>query len=78
MPIYDYRCADCETEEERMVAAEDRDSQWCAVCCCKLYRLPSAPMGKIAGQVAKGGGADRYTADTLGIPLKELPDSLKV
>lgn len=78
MPVFDYTCADCEKEEERLVAIEDRDSQWCATCCCKLFRLPSAPMGKMAGQVAKGGGPDKFTADMLGVPVKDLPASLRV
>ena len=77
MPFYDYACADCETTEDRLVAVEDRDSQWCTTCCCKLFRLPAAPMGKIAGQVAKGGGPDRFTADMLGTTVKDLPRHLR-
>jgi putative FmdB family regulatory protein len=77
MPIYDYHCAWCEKEEERMVAVEDRDSQWCPSCGCKLFRLPAAPMGRMAGVIPQGGGPDKFTADMLGVPLKDLPPGLK-
>jgi putative FmdB family regulatory protein len=76
MPYYDYACALCEQEEERLVAVDDRDSQWHS-CGAKLFRLPSAPMGKMAGQVAKGGGPDRFTADMLGTTVKDLPKPLR-
>lgn len=77
MPIYDYYCDPCGRTEEITSSIEDRDGQWCHECGGKLRRLLAAPMGKMAGQVARGGGPDRFTADMLGIPLKDLPKGLK-
>lgn len=76
MPIYDYRCA-CGWTGELWGVIGERDNMACPRCARPLERLLAAPMGKMAGQVAKGGGADRFTADMLGIPLKELPASLR-
>jgi hypothetical protein len=41
------------------------------------YKKLAAPMGRMWGVVPKGGGPDRFTADALGIPLKDLPKDLK-
>jgi hypothetical protein len=62
-------------EETTTVAG--RDDVRCPFCNDRMERQVSAPYGKLAGQVVKGGGPDRFTADMLGIPLKELPASLK-
>ena len=77
MPIYDYRCAECRVSGTMMVPIAERDDQHCPVCDKPMSRLLAAPMGKMAGQVARGGGPDRFTADMLGVPLKELPKGLK-
>jgi hypothetical protein len=42
-----------------------------------MERLLAAPLFKIGGKVTPGGGPDKFTADMLGIPLKELPSGLK-
>jgi putative FmdB family regulatory protein len=77
MPLYDYRCARCGLRFELNVRIDDRDIQICRHCATPLTRELAAPMGKIAGQVAKGGGADRFVAEQLGIPVKELPAPLR-
>lgn len=77
MVTYDYVCLGCERAQERIVKYDERDDQVCKVCGLKLVRQMPAPMGRIAGQIPKGGGPDRFTADMLGIPLKELPEGLK-
>jgi hypothetical protein len=60
-----------------MVPMDQRDAQICPNCRRRPERQLAAPMGKMAGQVARGGGADRFTADMLGVPMKELPEGLK-
>jgi putative FmdB family regulatory protein len=77
MPLYDYRCAGCGWKAELNIPIAQRDDVWCPVCGDQLDRLPSAPLGRMAGQVVQGGGPDRFTADALGIPLRDLPDSLR-
>ena len=42
-----------------------------------MQKVIGAPLFKFAGRVTPGGGPDRFTADMLGIPLKELPEGLK-
>lgn len=76
MPLYDYVCVACEWGGERNVRIADRDKQAC-VCGKRLHRMTAAPYGRVAGRPVQGGGADRFTADMLGIPLKELPSGLK-
>lgn len=78
MPTYDYTCRTCTRHEERVVPIVERDAQNCRTCGDPLQRiLVRAPIGRIAGQITPGGGPDRFTADMLGIPLKELPEGLK-
>lgn len=74
--MYEYRCT-CGWRGERIVPIAERDNQFCPNCLRRPERLLAAPMGKMAGQTAKGGGADRFTADMLGIPVKELPSGLR-
>ena len=77
MITYDYVCPQCGKQPPRIVHFDQRDEQDCKWCGLRLQRQLSAPMGRVAGQVPKGGGPDRFTADMLGIPLKELPEGLK-
>jgi putative FmdB family regulatory protein len=78
MTIYDYRCPRCLYTQERYVAMEYRDhEQRCFDCGGLMERQLAAPMGKIAGQVAKGGGADRLLAESLGCTIGELPPPLR-
>ncbi|MDH5579524.1 MAG: zinc ribbon domain-containing protein [Betaproteobacteria bacterium] len=77
MPLYDYRCQHCGWKDEFNIAIEQRDNVWCLGCDRQVERLLSAPLGRMAGQVVQGGGPDRFTADALGIPLHDLPDSLR-
>lgn len=77
-PLYDYMCDACALKEERRVPlAQFNEAQFCSRCGAPTTRQISAVYGKMAGQVLQGGGPDRFTADMMGIPLKELPDHLK-
>ena len=78
MPLYDYMCDACALKEERRVPlAQFNEAQFCSRCGAPTTRQISAVYGKMASQVLQGGGPDRFTADMMGIPLKELPDHLK-
>ena len=78
MPTYSYRCpARPDDLLERVVPIAERDEQYCEICGIRLVRGISSPIFKFAGRVTPGGGPDRFTADMLGIPLKDLPDGLK-
>lgn len=76
MPTYAYRCPRGGPEFDRCVAIDLRDKQIC-YCGAKLERLLAAPLFRISGQITPGGGPDKFTADMLGVPLKELPEGLK-
>ena len=80
MPIYDYRCRACSTVFEALESSGWPGPTPCPRCGNDLTdRLLSAPHGRVKGQGWKdgSGGPDQYTADTLGIPLKELPPGLR-
>lgn len=76
MPTYDFVCPSCENEEERVVAVENRNTQVCR-CGAVMGRKLAAPLGRVYGKITPGGGPDRFTADVLGIPLKDLPTGLR-
>ncbi len=77
MPIYAYRCT-CGWSGDLVRPIDGRDSAHCPNCTRYPERLLSAPLFKFAdGRVTPGGGPDRFTADMLGVPLKELPAPLK-
>ena len=79
MPLYDFLCPGCAWQEERRVPlAQFNAAQSCSKCGAPMQRQISAVYGKMAGQVVKGGGPDRFTADAMGIPLKDLPPGLRV
>jgi hypothetical protein len=77
MPLYDAWCRNCGWEGEIQVSIFHRDTTMCGRCNHILRRKMAAPLGRIAGQAVQGGGPDRFTADALGIPLHDLPDSLR-
>jgi len=78
MPVtYDFFCKPCGLSTTFAVPIDDRDSQPCPYCKSTLERKLAAPLFKFTGRITKGGGPDRFTADMMGIPLKELPDGLK-
>ena len=77
MPTYDFYCPHCGWSSEQIVPIRDRDNMLCPSCISLLQRRLAAPLGKIAGTVTPGGGPDRFTADMLGIPPKELPSGLR-
>ena len=63
MPLYEYRCAECEHEFETLVSAGRADQATCPACGTgevrRLLSLFSAPRG--AGQV---GGASAWSASS--------------
>lgn len=77
MPIYQFYCRHCNMNTAFNVPIDKRDEQPCPYCKNTLERRLAAPLFKFTGRVTKGGGPDRFTADMLGIPLKELPEGLK-
>ena len=82
MPLFDYECDTCGQKQERFSSIAGRDAQACDVCAAHgkiiyMRRLLSAPYGRVAGRVLKGGGPDRFTADVLGYRLDELPTALR-
>jgi putative FmdB family regulatory protein len=76
MPTYSFFCPECQVGYDAVVRVADRDVQAC-VCGTTLARRLAAPLFKFQGVVTPGGGADRFTADMMGIPLKELPSGLR-
>ena len=76
MPLYDYRCT-CGWSGELQQPVDRRDAAVCPNCLRCPERLLAAPMGKMAGQTARGGGADRFTADMLGVKIGDLPADLR-
>ena len=78
MPTYEYRCANCGGTFEFVVPIAERGGQKCPRCETPLDRLLAAPLFKFAGRVTPGGGPDRFTADMIGVPLKDLPSGLRV
>lgn len=77
MPTYEYRCAACYVQYEEARKLADYKNGRCRKCGGPLELVMPAVPTKIAGRVLQGGGPDRFTADALGIPLKELPEGLK-
>lgn len=78
MPIYGYRCYRCGFRGDliRPVAERD-DCPDCPECPTVMTRELDAPLFRFAGRVTPGGGPDKFTADMLGVPLKDLPDPLR-
>jgi putative FmdB family regulatory protein len=76
--IYGFWCNNCKATEDRMLPMQRRDApQTCPVCGGQLQRQLAAPLFRFAGVPTKGGGPDKFTADMLRIPLKDLPQGLK-
>jgi len=78
MPIYQFKCTRCGWGGDRLSAIADRDVQHCPRCDLILERevTPPAP-AQFRGRIVQGGGPDRFTADVLGVPLKDLPAGLR-
>lgn len=77
MPTYEYRCPNCDARYEWIVPISERGAQRCTKCDTLLEQQIAAPAFKFAGRVVQGGGPDRFTADVLGVSLKDLPDGLR-
>jgi putative FmdB family regulatory protein len=43
MPIYEYTCPDCRTQEELLVPFEERNQQVCSECSRIMVRIISKP-----------------------------------
>lgn len=76
MPTYTYRC-DCSQIELVRPMAQSHVFPRCPRCRLDMRLVLQPTIFKFAGRVTPGGGPDRFTADMLGIPLKELPSGLK-
>jgi putative FmdB family regulatory protein len=74
MPLYDYRCT-CGWFGELALPIDQRDQAICPECMRCPERQLAAPLGRMRGQNKLA--ADHFTADMLGVPLKDLPDSLR-
>lgn len=76
MPIFGYACT-CGSQVDVIRTFDDNSPQICAGCQQAMTRQLSAPHFKFAGVAAKGGGPDRFTADALGMDVKDLPSGLR-
>ncbi|HEY5656597.1 MAG TPA: FmdB family zinc ribbon protein [Myxococcota bacterium] len=76
MPTYEYRCPNCGKDAVMVVRIEERGGQKCD-CGTLLDRKISAVPARFVGRQVQGGGPDRFTADVLGVPFRDLPDSLR-
>lgn len=79
MPTYEYVCKNCGLETTRVVPIDERNGPHrCERCGEPLAReIRTVHPPRFTGRVVQGGGPDRFTADMLGIPLKELPAGLR-
>ncbi len=76
MPTYTYVCDSCgHGPEDRLVPMATRAAQFCPECGLRMGRRIGAPA--VRTRPPKDGGPDRFTADVLGVPLKELPPGLR-
>lgn len=77
MPVYGYACI-CGLKQDLIRSIGERDEPVrCVGCDQEMQRQLDAPLFRFAGRVTPGGGMDRFTADMIGVPLKDLPEGLK-
>lgn len=82
MPVYQFDCPNCGAYLTQILPIERRnDPRFCPQCSEPLRRRVDGPYGRVRGR-ADGkpdpGGPDQFTADMLGVPVKDLPINLKV
>ena len=78
MPTYSFVCPNCMLETSRIVPIDERNGpHLCERCGDKLDRVITAVPARFIGRVVQGGGPDRFTADVMGIPLRDLPSGLR-
>jgi len=77
MPIFIYECSTCWRIEERILPAEQRDVPQACECGMPLQRKVTAAGFRMPGGNPKINYADQFTADMIGVPVKELPAGLK-
>lgn len=79
MPTYEFICPQCGLETEIVMPISERTGpHTCERCGGPLTReIRTATPAQFKGRVVQGGGPDRFTADMLGIPLKDLPSGLR-
>ena len=76
MPIYPYVCT-CGWSGDLVATVDLRDQAHCPNCARPPERQVSAPSFRFAGRTTPGGGADRFTADMLGVKPGDLPEALR-
>ncbi len=78
MPTYEYVCPGCGLETSRVTNIDERNGPHiCERCGDPLTRtIRTAAPAQFRGRIVQGGGPDRFTADMLGVPLKDLPAGL--
>ena len=77
MPTYEYRCPNCGKEHAMLVSIRERMGQKCD-CGTLLEQIhTSFPKAQFRGRVVQGGGPDRFTADVLGVEVRDLPAGLR-
>lgn len=77
MPTYGYVCT-CGLRQEMLRPIDERNAlPVCVGCQQEMQRELYPTPARFAGRVVQGGGPDRFTADVMGIPLKDLPDGLR-
>lgn len=78
MPTYTYRCA-CGVQTDALRKICDRDvTPVCAKCNAGMPRQVTLPAkAQFRGRVVQGGGPDRFTADVLGVQVRDLPAGLR-
>lgn len=64
MPLHEYHCPECETNEERLVSLHLADDQYCQKCGTALVIAWSTPAKTKAGRYGKGNG---------GVPQLPIP-----
>ena len=57
MPTYDYRCPDCEAEDERFVKVSERNDQECGECGATLRQIIKKAPAPHWTSLAMGAGA---------------------
>lgn len=80
MPIYEYKCEDCDQYVDQQRAVDRRDdAMTCPHCGGILWRQLAAPMGRVQGGTPKSNDtynyADRFTSDVTGMPMDEVAGS---
>jgi len=77
--LFDFQCNRCGMTTEHFTTRREANRPYTCVCGGRKFRVLSPVKGRVKGR-ADGkdrSDADRFTADMLGIPEKELPSGLR-